>query len=191
VSSETPIAVRRRRSHRSTVAIAAVAALLGVLLSTFAVSGTSAAWTDRAVAAATVQAGTWSTLGTCTARTATGAAVGTCAIAKLTYDGWGVTGDHRRNYYVTFHVSAPASTSYITVQADLSAAAVGIDSSSGTWNWSKASTVPSRQFTPTSACAALPGVSGRTVAGWDWATSPQIYFQLTDSPLGRLSASCG
>ncbi|UUT35222.1 hypothetical protein [Microbacterium elymi] len=113
--------------------------------------------------------------------TAQGTPVGTCTITAMTYDAWGTKKQHQRNVYLTFRVSAPASTSSITVRADLSAATVTTDTSEGAWNWATAVTLPSLQFTPTSTCAALPSITGRTVAGWNWADSPKVFFSLADS----------
>ncbi len=172
--------VTGRAARLSAIAAAVIAAVLASI-AVGGVTATSAAWTDQTYASATVSAGTWPALGSCTAMTAASVPVGTCTITAMTYDAWGPKNKHLRNVYLTFQVSAPASTSYIAVQADLSAATVGTDTSDGPWSWATAVTLPSSQFTPTSTCAALPLVTGRTVAGWNWADSPRVFFSLADS----------
>lgn len=158
-----------------------VVAVVVTLATATGIAATGAAWTDRAFASAPVSAGSWPAYGSCTAMTAQDAPVGTCAITDMRYDGRGGTNKHTRDYSLTFTVSAPAATSYITVSTDLSTATVGTDSSVGPWNWTTAVTGSGTQFTPTSACAALPLLTGRTIAGWDWSGSPEVSLSLADS----------
>jgi len=186
VGSAPTVAAGVRSSRRRRLAYAmgalAAAAMLAIAGGTVAsVAETQSAWTDVTYASAAVTSGTWSTTGTCTAMNSANVAVGSCSIASMTYDGWGEQNKHLRNMYITFKVT-DQSTSYIVFTVDLSQAKVGTDSSVGAWNWPTAVTLPSSQMTPTSACSALPKLSGRTVSGWNWTTSSTIYFQMADSP---------
>jgi hypothetical protein len=108
-----------------------------------------------------------------------GTAVGTCSISSIVYDATGAANKHVRTYYATFSVSSTAA-SYVTFQTNLSAATVRLDTSIGAWTWSSAVTIPGTQMTPTSACAALPSLSGRATSA-NWGLLPTVAFQLADA----------
>ena len=182
----------RAAAGRAVFAAVVTIALLGALTVTAGVAHTSAAWVDRTYAAAPVSAGAWSAFGSCTAMTAQNTPVGTCTIASMTYDGSGAANKHLRTYTITFQVSAPSSIATVSLSADLSTATRNSDTSIGPWNWANAMTLPSTQFSPTSACAALPAVTGRTAAGLAWSNTTAISFTLADSTAafsGRPSCS--
>lgn len=167
-------------------------ALLGVgSFATAATSATDAAWTDRAHASAAVSAGTWAVApvgSTCVALNNGGNAVGTCTVKSIRYEEWGTAGNHTRNYYLSFTVSDPSPTKSIRVDVNLSSA-TGTTTGTGTWSWATAATLPSGQFTPSSTCASLPRLQGVTISGWDWSTSPHVFFSATDNRAGTAGAS--
>jgi hypothetical protein len=169
---------RRRRIGRvAAVGLAASALVIGA--ATAATADTRAAWTDATRASAAVTSGAWSTLGWCTAMNSVGTAVGTCAITSIVYDASGAANKHVRTYYATFSVSSTAA-SYVVFQTNLTAATVRTDTSVGAWTWSSAMTIPGVQMTPTSACTALPTLSGRATSA-SWTASPTVSFQLADA----------
>lgn len=170
-------------------ALATVIAVAGLGAAAASVDNTQSAWSDQTIISSAVSAGTWqASLGTCTAYNNGGNAVGTCTIKSSTYQEWGSAGNHVRNHNMSFTVSSPA-TAYIVFTTDLSAA-TGTSSGSGTWSWSTAATLSSsNQIVPTSACSALPTLSGRTISGWNWQSSPTVYWQMTDNRAGQSSGS--
>ncbi|HKT57526.1 MAG TPA: hypothetical protein VJR25_12210 [Microbacterium sp.] len=169
---------RRRGMLCAAVALAASVLVVGAGV-TASHAVTSAAWTDRTSASATVTSGTWSALGSCTALNSAGAAVGTCAISTMIYDAAGGSGKHIRTYYATFSVSSTSATS-VVFQANLGAATVRLDTSAGAWNWSTAMTLPAAQMTPTSPCASLPSLTGSATSA-NWTLQPTVTFQLADA----------
>lgn len=170
---------RRRLGRLVGGGLAASALVIGAAAGAAAVARTHAAWTDATRASAAVTSGAWSALGSCTALNSAGSAVGTCSISTMVYDATGGTGKHVRSYSVTFAVSS-TSAATVVFQANLGAATVRVDTSVGAWAWASAVTLPATQMTPTSACSALPSLSGRATSV-NWTTAPTIAFQLADA----------
>jgi hypothetical protein len=168
---------RGRVGRVALVGLAASALVIGAAAA--ATADTRAAWTDATRASAAATSGAWSALGSCTALNAAGAAVGTCAITSIVFDATGGPGKHLRSYAATFAVSSPAAVS-VVFQAALNAATMRTDTSTGTWNWAGAMTLPAAQLTPTSGCSALPSLTGRATSA-NWTAAPTVAFQLADA----------
>lgn len=169
-----------RRLNRAGRLLVVALALLAVLGVTAGVARTVAAWNDRADFSAQVKAGTWSAAlaaNSCEVRNADGAldSTRTCSIAFGSASFWGSAGAGYGNFiYTTSVTPAIDNTQYVRFTLTLT----DDYQVPSWWSWANARIATFGQGTATSACSALPTISGRKDA--NIGSTPGIYMELRD-----------
>ena len=175
-------AMLSRRHHRWGLlrALALVGLFLAVVVALpRAVAPTSAAWSDDVRVRATVTAGTWAVpgAGTCTVRNANGTvdASKPCTVTSVSASFWG-SGAGRGAGNALAELSAPGIGNTQYVAFDVTLPSTGAPA---WWSWSRTTvTTVNNGATITSACSAMPRVTGRLAA--NLGATPNLFQTFSD-----------
>lgn len=165
-----------RRPSRAGLVVVLVTALVTALVAAGgAVGTTSAAWADPVHVRAAASAGTWTTPSTCAVRNADGTvdASKPCTVVpgSLRVEVWsGGPSGMQGNAYAVFSAPGIVGSQYVSFDVTLP------DPANASWSWTGAGIGNANGATVTSACSALPRVTGRLPA--NLGDTPGLYLAL-------------